>query len=155
MKCGGAGDGPSGLAKGRKGYEEGIRYREISAGEGFGWGDGERRFGGVSGRRGCETCRRAARRISKSGDYRGRRFFRALGEGNCAARGGKSAEAGAAAGFARDGVSAARVAGAAEDSAGQDTHLYASGPGAGEPAVRAGGGEGARDHSALDCRPLP
>src|SRR5216684_1343777 len=77
-----------------------------------------------------------------------------LGEGNCAARGGKSAEAGAAAGFASDGVSAARVAGAAEDSAGQHTHLYASGAGAGEPEVRAGGGEGVRDESGFDCGAL-
>src|SRR4029077_259966 len=78
-----------------------------------------------------------------------------MGEGNCAARGGQSAAAGAAAGPASDGISAARVAGAAEDSAGQHANVYASGAGAGESKVSAGGGEGVRHESGFDCGALP
>src|SRR4029077_224650 len=148
-------DDPGDLSKGREGHEDRIRHREIIAGEGFGGSDGERCFRGVPGRRGCQAGRRAARGVSQGRDYGGWRFFRTVGKGNCAARGRKSAEAGATAGSASNGISAARVAGAAKDSARQHADVYASGTGAGEPEVGAGGGEGLRDKSCFDCGAMP
>src|ERR1700756_4882600 len=78
-----------------------------------------------------------------------------MGEGDCAARGRKSAAAGVAAGPASDGISAARLAGTAEDSARKHTDLHTSSAGVGEPEVGEGRGEGLRDESSFDCGALP
>src|SRR6266404_3044143 len=78
-----------------------------------------------------------------------------MGERDCAARGRKSAAAGVAAGLASDGISAARLAGTAENSAWKHTDLHAGSAGPGQPKGGEGRGEGLRDKSSFDCGALP